>query len=476
MSGFREVIKHGGNYLLANLATRALAFITIPVYTRLLTTDEYGSVQVFLGVTGILGSIMALSMDRSISRYYFDQKNTEDFQRFVGTSSVLAGLAFIVNSILLIVFANAFGEMVGLNKKLVYLMIPVSLNNIINLTFQQIYGPQKKSKIIAVSSLAKVYISFALSILLVLILSERQHYGVISGLILGGFIASIYWVRKIKPFFKFSINKAYFKYIFTYSVPLIPYALSGVIIQQFGKIAIGSTQGISEAGFYSLALAIGSLVSIIIGVTHQAWNPYFFEYMNSKNYIQLDKDFLRIFKLTITVALLVATFGGDIGYLLASSDFTQSLYLIPVFTIGFVFYQLAYVYLRNFGYSKNTYYMTITVLVSGISNVLLNLFFIPEFGELGAALSFVIAYVIMAVMSFFINKFLVKLHSPSLKGLAKPIMLSVPFYFLIFQLPVIDSPYFALLLKLILATLFTVIINYNERYNVLNFIKARFGS
>ena len=48
MSGFREILKHSGNYLIANLATRALAFISIPVYTRLLSTEDYGITAVFL--------------------------------------------------------------------------------------------------------------------------------------------------------------------------------------------------------------------------------------------------------------------------------------------------------------------------------------------------------------------------------------------------------------------------------------------
>ena len=96
MAGFSEILKHSRNYLIANLATRALAFISIPVFTRLLTPDEYGIISIFIGIVGILGSIMAFSADRSVSRYFFDQKSSEDFSRFVGTSIILS-LFFFCN-------------------------------------------------------------------------------------------------------------------------------------------------------------------------------------------------------------------------------------------------------------------------------------------------------------------------------------------------------------------------------------------
>lgn len=466
MSGFKQVLKHGRNYLAANLATKALAFISIPIYTRLLSTVEYGVVSIFLGVAGILSSIMTLSMDRSISRYYFDQKDSNDFSQFNGTSLILSLIIFFFNAIILFLFAENFGKLVGLDKGVVFLLIPYTLINIIGLTFEQIFGPQKKSKAIAITSLYRVYIGFGLSIIIILLFSKNKHYGLIYGHIAAGFLVSIYWIKKLVIYFKICFKAKYVKYILTYSAPLIPYALSGVIIAQFGKIAIGSEQGLSEAGFYTLAQTISSLVLILILVTHQAWNPYYFEYMNSKNYNQLDKDFIRIFKVTLIAAYFIATFGQEIGLLLAKKDFTKSLYLIPIFTIGYISYQLSYTYLRNFGYSKSTQYMTLTVLISGISNVVLNTILIPVYGEIGAAISFVCSYFIMVLIGWLINNYIVKLHSTSLKKLLLPLIITIPFY-LCYYIIILSHNYFLILfLKLILVLILVIILLYKERKDI----------
>ncbi len=152
LNDYRQKIRHGRNYFAANLATRALAFISIPVYTRLLSTEEYG----------ILGSVMALSADRSISRYYFDKLHDDDLRIFVGTSIISAVAIFTISSILLVKYSTYYATLVGLEKGVIYLIIPTSFVNIIGFIFEQIYCPQKKSKLIATSSIFRIYLGIVL--------------------------------------------------------------------------------------------------------------------------------------------------------------------------------------------------------------------------------------------------------------------------------------------------------------------------
>jgi O-antigen/teichoic acid export membrane protein len=186
LANFKEFLGHSRNYLISSLATGGLAFISIPVYTRLLNTEEYGIVSVFLGLVSIMASLMAFSADRSVSRYYFDQKNELDFKKFVGTSSTLSLVFFLINAFLLFTFADEFGKLVGLSKELVYLVIPISGINIIGLTFEQIYGPLKRSKEVAISSVLKVSLGFAFSVGLIYLFKEDKFYGQILGQILAG--------------------------------------------------------------------------------------------------------------------------------------------------------------------------------------------------------------------------------------------------------------------------------------------------
>lgn len=466
MGNFGEILKHSKNYLIANLATKALAFISIPVYTRLLTTDDYGIVSIFLGVVGILNNLFTLGCDCAVSRYYFEKKDENDFKSFVSTSVMLSMIIFFINVFFLCLFVNFISARTQLPVFATYLIIPVVLFNIIGLMFEQIYNPQKKSRIIAKSSLIRVYLGFSFSIIFIFLFQSEKFYGQIWGQIAAGVILTIFWIRKIKPYFVFSFSMKHLRYILFYSLPLIPYSMSGVLIEQFGKLSIGNNYTISDAGYYSLALSISGLVAIIIAITHQAWNPYYFEYMNNKNYIQHDKDQNRIFRITILGGIFLAALGPEIGMILAKSDFTGSLHLIPILVIGYIFYQLAYVYMRNFGYTRKTIFSTLTVLSSSLLNIIINIYAVPRWGEFGAAISFVIAYIFMAFVAWFFNKYVVKFYTTPLKQFLRPLAITLPFFIAIYLVHP-DNYFLSISFRLIVMGIVAFILFWHERQSLM---------
>ncbi len=472
MANFKEILKHGANYLAANLATKALAFISIPIYTRILSTHDYGIVSIFIGVSGILSNLLTLCIDQSVSRYYWDRKSDDDFKEFVGTSLILSSLVFLINSV--IVFSNAewIGQLVNLDKEVVYLLIPYALVNIIGLMFDQIYGPMKMSRKIAMSSLCRVYLGFAFALLFIFIFREKKYLGQILGLLMAGTLMIVYWYFNIRKFTRLKFRPEFVKYIFSYSVPLIPYALSGVIIEQFGKLTLGQTS-VSTVGYYSLALTIASIVSIVTVVTHQAWAPYYFEHMKAKNYVQHDLEISRILRFTLLTAMGISIFGKEIGMILASVEFTGALGLIPIFTFGYVFHQYAYVYMRNISFVYKSFWLTVTVIVSGASNILLNLFIIPVWGQTGAAISFAISYFIMAAAAWGINKFVIRHYGTPPSKLLVPLLGFFFFSIPVFKLYNIAPFYLAILLKILLMTAFIIFIAWPERVFLLQFINRR---
>lgn len=470
MSDFREVIKHSGNYLIANLATRALAFISIPVYTRLLSTKDYGIISVFLAVAGILNSLLALSFDSSISRYYFDKTSDIDFKKFVGTTLIASCIVMLFTSNVIIVYANQIAEWLELPVKVVYLLVPMVVINIIGLLFTQIYQPQKLSRPIAVSSLFRVYLGFACSIGLILMFNSEKYFGQILGQILAGVIMLFYWCRKISPYAVLYFNSNHFKYIVNYSIPLIPYALSGVIIEQFGKLFIASNNGVSQAGFYTLAVSIASLTGIITEITHQAWFPYYMEYMNSRNYSRHDRELVRIFKISLLAAMFFSCFGKEIGLLLARKEFTSALYLIPILTVGYVCHQFSYAYMRNISYVLKTSYMSVIVISSGCINVLLNSVLIVRIGIIGSAFSFVVSYFIMAILSWYISTYVLKVRGIPFLQLLYPLLILFLFFIPLYFILQVPDIWYALGLKILLLSGLAYTLFRQDKQIILSFL------
>lgn len=475
MSDYKSLAKHSRNYLFATIATKALSFISIPVYTRLLSVEDYGVVNVFMSMVGIVAVLLTLSSEASISRYYYDAKNTEDFKRFVGTSIRLTSMILLVTTSVFILGLNIIADIVELPRKLTLCLIPVALFNITNSIFTQIYNPQMQSKKIAIVSSIQSYLAFALSIVCIIVIKEEKYYGYVYGNIMAMILLGAYIVRQIKPFYTSCFDKQYIPYILKYCLPYIPDALSGIVLAQFSKIFIGSNQGFALAGTYGLVVNMAMLMIIVIQITNNAWVPYYFRYMNDKDYKSINNDFNLIWRLTLVAAIGLSFFGKEIAEILAKKDFLEMMPLLPLLVTGYVFHQWAYVYLRNVAYSKRMMWNTYAYMFSGIALVALNIVLVPRFQGYGAAIATLASYVLLFLFTYVANKFVIKLNAPSVLRTLSPLLFYILFIIAAIYLYTLDINWMLLLfVKTLLLAIGAVVLIYPYIDKIKPYILSRF--
>lgn len=455
MSDHKALLKHSRNYLLANLATKALAFISIPVYTRLLTVEEYGVIGVFMSIIGIAAVLFTLNSEVAISRYYYDAKSEEDFKRFVGSTIFLTMIILCFTTIIFILIFPILAKTLSFSKTLTLCILPVALYQVTNNLFVQIYNPLMQSKKVAIVSSIQAYLAFGLSALCMMSMTGEKYYGYVYGNILAMVILSVYIYKQIKPYYIFAHEKEHYKYILNYCLPYIPYTLSGVILLQFSRIFIGQNQGYTLAGSYTLTTNIAALMMVVISVTHSAWNPYYFRYMNAKDTRSLDSDYNLIWRATLLIAFVLSAFGKELALLLSKGgEYLTTIYVLPLLIIGYVFYQWAYVYLRNTGYAKRNIWNAYCVLLSGIANIVLNACFVPILSEVGAAIATCLSFLALLLLSWGVNRIVIKEYVPRIMVFIKPFICLVPFmFFLILNSLLIHSIGISILVKLTLCGL-----------------------
>lgn len=429
MSDTKALLRHSRNYLFAQIATKALTFISIPFYTRLLSVKDFGIVQVFLATVGIASVILTLNTEVAIGRYYYERKDDNDFKDFVGTSIVLVSGIFILMSLALILFLPMLSNYLSFSKLLTLSLIPISLYWITNSVFTQIYSVLLQSKKIALVTSVQTYLAFFLSVVAIILIPRDKYYGQVLGTIVAMILLWQYIVRQIKPYCNFHIRKKHIKYILSYSLPYLPYTLSGIIIVQFGRIITSRYGGFELAGTYSFSASIAQIMLVVISVCHSAWNPYYFQYMTNKDYLSIDKDYSLIWESTLAISLGLCAFGNEIGFILGKKEYYSTLYLIPYFVLGYVFYQWAFVYMRNTGYAKKVIWNAFSVISSGIINSVLGIILMKKYGTIGVAVSFIVSYFIMLVTSWAINKWILKAYAPHINQFLKPFFSWLLFWF-----------------------------------------------
>ncbi|MBI2463469.1 oligosaccharide flippase family protein [Candidatus Peregrinibacteria bacterium] len=433
---FFELLKHSKNYFLSNLATGALAFLSMPVMTRLLSPHDYGVLAVFTGYQGIFIALLTLNCYVALGRYYYEKK--EDFKEFFGTNLIFVLFLLVLAFLFFMIFREQAASILGLPSNTIVYIVPAVLIYVSGSWFEQLYMPQKESRKIAVRNIFRAYGIFTLSVVIILFLNHEKYLGQIYGMMIIGTLFFFYYIFELKSYLKLSFQLKHVRYILHYSVPLLLYSLSGVILAQFDKIMVNRYLGSDSAGLYAFAAVVGSILTIISSAMFQAWNPDYFAHMDSKNYNQLNSDAYKIFKIIMICALFLILFGQEIGMILASKNFYDALPVIPIIVIGYIFNSIFAFYGWNIEYEKKNIYLSMVVLAAGAINIFLNMLFIPKFGYIAAAYTTAVSYFAMAFLAWFTSKCVLKIYCVPIWPILQSffiIALLLIIYFMISLLP-----------------------------------------
>ncbi len=447
-SGLKETFLHAKNYLLTSILTQGISLISIPVFTYLLTTSDYGILNLFSTYVQIFAILLPLNLYTSVSRYFYEEK--DDFNSFLGTSILVSLICMGIGLATIVVFRDYFADLLQLPPETIAFFIPAVAMAVIDSIFMQIFMPRRDSKKILRLSTAQSYIGFLISVVIVYMMKENRYIGRLWADLVIFLIFGSFKIYQFSSFFKLTLNRKYLRYIFSYSLPLIPYLLSGVILSQFDRIMINSYKGAADTGLYSFAYNLSMLQVMVSNALYNAWMPEYFKYLNEGKYEEHDRDVLKLFNLISLSAFFFILFGSEIGMLLSSKSYHSALPLIPIVIIGHWFVAIFPVYGRNIQYKKKTYLAAIITLMAGVLNIYLNTLFIPRYGSMAAAYTTTISQLFLCIAAFLISKYLIRLHTVQpvifLKSFVLLILVVIAFY----MLERVESFYLLLILKIVL--------------------------
>lgn len=466
-----EALGHSNKYFISDIATKALGFISIPIFTRLFTQEDYGIVALFTSYVGIMTIVLSLSSYTAVGRYYYEK--TDDFGEFIGTNIIFTGLILSLTIFIYALFYQQIINLMKLPSLLPIFLIFACLFAITRSIYIQILIPQKKSKEYAIVNVLNGYIGFAIAVLFVYLLKENRYLGRIWANLLVGFVFTIYYMVNLSKYFKLSFKIEYIKYIVSYSFPLIPYFLSGIILAQFDRIMIYNIIDAKSTGLYSLGYNIGMLLLIIIGAMQKARVPYIYQFLENNNYDRLDSLMVKMFSIVVICALGLILFAKEVIIILADKKFHEGLSVIPFVVTGYIFYEMSSIVGMFIRYTKKTIFQSITVLFAGALNIILNKIFIPKYGYVAAAYTTTISYFAMFLLTFIVVKyFLKKRVTPPLWLLWKPTLIMFGFIAFAYFLNTLGlNAILFIFIKLILLGLFSFIVFYKEIRAILYYSK-----
>lgn len=392
-------------YTIGNFAVKGFAFLTLPIFTRLLSVSDFGKVSIYSTWLAIFSILIALDLNAAVVRGKYDFG--EKYRSYLSSVLFLSSIIFVLWLAVFLALNEKLSKALGLPFFLLVILLINSYSQfVIRFKLAEFTSNRDYKKYITVS-LVNVILNFTLSLLFIFLISEK-YIGRIFGMFLSSIIIAISLYISVLKNGREYVNKEYWSYALKLSIPLIIHNLSGIILAQFDRIMINKYYSSVETGIYSFAYTIGMIINVIWGALNLAWIPWFFENMKNENYENIRKKTLAYISFFSSITVLLVFVSPEIVKIAAPSGYLPGLGLVPIISASYYFVFLYSLPANLEFYLKKTHIISLGTILAGAINVFLNYIFIPTFGYSAAAFTTLVSYIFLFAFHYFNARILFK--------------------------------------------------------------------
>lgn len=397
-----ETAKAGIWFVICSFLQKGISFITVPIFTKILTKEEYGTYSLYLSWVQIILIFTSLNLfngvlDNGLSKFENDR------DRFI---SAMQGLIITSTTIVFGIF--------GLGHDLIENLFELSPIYIL-LMFVEMYvkpsillwsGKQRfeyRYKKLVIITLLESLVNPLLGLLMISLMKDRALARILSVVIVEFVFCSIIMICQFvrgKTFF----SKKYWLYGIKLAIPMLPHYLSGTILNQGDRIMIEKMDGVASVAIYSVAYSIGMLIQMFTGAINGAITPWIYESIKNKTTNGIAKTFNGLLCLVAGICICLMTLSPELMLIFGSGEYVQGAYVIPPVAVSVYFIFLYYLFSLPEFYFEKTRFLFIASLGAAILNIILNFFFIRLFGYVAAGYTTLVCYIIYSIGHYLVSK------------------------------------------------------------------------
>ena len=408
MSGYlRRLATTGAAYTAASIFSKLIAVALLPLYTRYLTTTDYGAAEVMFAAVVSASIVVRLGLIEALLRFYY--KDGEDPAAVV--KSTFAGLFWFatIGALLALPFATPIAEAL-LNPKTpaevgqMAELARISIGGLWVLTMFEflltLFRLEERARAYFVTTMLSVLAAIGLTVILVVGRGEGAK-----GLLLGSyasgaaFVLGLIWVHRRR--LSLWIDRSLLRRLLRFGLPTMPAELSLYGLNFVDRIIIVRSAGLAEAGLYSLAVKFAQGVNVLVRGFQLAWPPLAYSIRDDD---EARRTYATVVTLFVTGCAFVVTgmwlLSRWIVRALAAPEFFGSYEAIGLVATGVTLYALYMVLVVILGRTGRTEFNFPATAAALAANIALNLALVPPLGIVGAGIALVASYLVVLALMY----------------------------------------------------------------------------
>lgn len=389
-------------YTLSSLFSKGLAIITLPIFTRIMSSSEIGVVNLFNSWYSMISVVATLSLTSGGFQLALKEFRDRRDQYVSSVLTLTSGMAVLL-AVVYFINPSFWNELTKLSTPLMTLMFVELLLSPAQSFWLARQRYEYKYKVVAVVTFSSALIASLISVFAVITASRQglenlgeirlfANYAVLLS------YALIIWIS-IYHKGKTVYNRQFWKFSLSLSIPLIGNSIAAQIMSVSDRTMISHMVNNSAVGIYSTLYTVSSISLLVWQAINASFIPYLYENIDKnekeKDIRELSTKLLAAFSV---VAFLMTLFAPEIVRILATEEYYEAIYIMPPIAGGVFLTSVSNMYSNLLIYHKKTKFIMVSSITAATVNVILNYFGIKAFGYLAAAYTTLIAYIVLAIM------------------------------------------------------------------------------
>ena len=385
-------------YTLCNVINKGIALVSTPIFTRILTEEQYGTFAIFQSWFSILIIFTSLNVfqggyQKGLILYKKDEMNFTSSQ--LGLTTIITAIWFIIYILKIDFWTNVFELPINL---MLAMFIELLFIPALELwSSQQIFNYKYKKYVFL--TIAMSVFSLGGGVIAVLYSSEKLEARVYTDVLSKALFAGALFILIFKSG-KCFFSRQYWKFALLFNLPLIPHYLSTFILNQSDRVMIGRMVGNSQAAYYSVAYTISTMMILITGAINNSLTPYIYRALEKNNEKSIKDATKPILILVAALCFITMAFSPEAIRIFGGEKYLEAIYVIPPIAAS-VFFIFLYTLFSNIEfYFQKTRFIALATGISAIVNLILNFIFIKIYGYYAAGYTTLVCYICLAVLHY----------------------------------------------------------------------------
>lgn len=389
---YKKLLSDTVLFTLSSFGSKILVFFLVPLYTNILSAEQYGIVDTVTTMTGLLVPVLTLLISEAVLRFALDDSKNK--QHVLSAGSILILISSTVMLCVKPLVSLVGGQWAFLGDYWLWIVAVYFLNSLNHCLSNYTRGLDK-TRLFAVSGILYTAVLIAANLFFLVVL-KLQAEGYLLAIITADTVCIFHKMicgRFGKHVAKLSCPKALLGEMLRYSIPMIPTTVAWWVMQLSDKYVIIAFCGVAASGVYSIAYKIPSIMSAITTVFTQAWQISAIKSHgdgDNEEFVSTVYGYVTVFVVGISTVLILLS--KHLGYVLFAGEYFVAWSYVPILIVAYMFSGLSGVLASVYSASKKTGMLFVSTSVGAVLNIVLNIVLIPHFGVLAAAYTTLVAF------------------------------------------------------------------------------------